>query len=387
MSQKFWTLVNHATGECDFNLAIGPNDFGKAAGFRVAARELRGGRRNGVQMVEIDNGICQFTVVPTRGMAIWKAAVGDVIAGWNSPVQGPVHPAFVHLGEPSGLGWLDGFDELLARCGLHSNGAPEFDQRGVLKYPLHGRIANLPAQHVELTIDEDAGELTLVGIVDECRFHFQKLRLTSTIKTKLGEPGWRITDEVTNLSGEPGEAQLLYHINFGPPLLEPGAKLIAPAQTVVPRNELAAAELAHWSDYGPPEAGSQERVFLFELAADAARWTQVLLRNAAADRGATLRFSTENLPCFTQWKNTPSLADGYVTGLEPGTNFPNPRSFEARQGRVLQLEPGATARFELALELHDTAAGVQTSAAKIRTLPAPLPPHLHARPQAGWCAP
>ncbi|MCH8918796.1 MAG: DUF4432 family protein, partial [Proteobacteria bacterium] len=103
--------------------------------------------------------------------------------------------------EPSGLGWLDGFDELLVRCGLESNGAPEFQENGRLQFPLHGRIGNKPAHKVELTIDGDSGEITLVGVVEEIRFHFLKLRMTTTIKTKLGEPGLRISDTIENLSG------------------------------------------------------------------------------------------------------------------------------------------------------------------------------------------
>ena len=51
---------------------------------------------------------------------------GEAI-GWKSPIAGPVHPSLVSLGEPSGLGWLDGFDEFIVRCGLESNGAPDFD--------------------------------------------------------------------------------------------------------------------------------------------------------------------------------------------------------------------------------------------------------------------
>ena len=31
--------------------------------------------------------------------------------------------------------------------------------------------------------------------------------------------------------------------------------------------------------------------------------------------------------------------DGYVTGLEPGTDYPNPRSFEREKGRVVKLGP------------------------------------------------
>ena len=37
---------------------------------------------------------------------------------------------WVPLTEPSGLGWLSGFDELMVRCGLESNGAPDFDDSG-----------------------------------------------------------------------------------------------------------------------------------------------------------------------------------------------------------------------------------------------------------------
>ena len=98
----------------------------------------------------------RLLVIPTRGMGIWKAIVGDETLGWRSPVRGPVHPQFVPLFDPSGLGWLEGFDELLVRCGLESNGAPEFDQQGRLLYPLHGRIANRPAHHVEVTVDDTA---------------------------------------------------------------------------------------------------------------------------------------------------------------------------------------------------------------------------------------
>ena len=45
----------------------------------------------------------------------------------------------------------------------------------------------------------------------------------------------------------------------------------------------------------------------------------------------------EELPCFTLWKNTAAEADGYVTGLEPGTNFPNLRSFERFVGENWNL--------------------------------------------------
>ncbi|NOY28743.1 MAG: DUF4432 family protein [Planctomycetes bacterium] len=105
---------------------------------------------DGVQVIEVDTGRMRLSILPTRGMGIWRAELPDgERLGWKSPVHGPVHPKFVPLTDPSGLGWLDGFDELVVRCGLESNGGPAFDEEnGRLVYPLHGRIANRPAHHV-----------------------------------------------------------------------------------------------------------------------------------------------------------------------------------------------------------------------------------------------
>ena len=65
---------------------------------------------------------------------------------------------------------LDGFDEFFVRCGLESNGAPDFDPKtGRLTHPLHGRIANRPAHNVELTVDTDKQEIALRGVVEETR--------------------------------------------------------------------------------------------------------------------------------------------------------------------------------------------------------------------------
>ena len=91
----------------------------------VSKRALRGGRRDGVDLIEIKNGLLSFAVVPTRGMGIWKGEYAGDRLGWDSPVaDGPVHPSFVNLMNGGGLGWLEGFDELLARCGLENNGGP-----------------------------------------------------------------------------------------------------------------------------------------------------------------------------------------------------------------------------------------------------------------------
>lgn len=388
MAKKTWKLIDLQQNLCHQRLTIGPDDVaGAADGYRVSAERLQAGLSQGVDTVHIDNGSFAFTVLPTRGMGVWKAWSGkDFPVGWNSPVRGPVHPQFVPLTEPGGLGWLDGFDELLCRCGLESNGAPDFDEVGRLTYPLHGRIANRPAHRVEVQIDGETGEITLTGVVEETRFHFQKLRLTTTIQTKVGEPGFRVHDEVENFSGSPSEMQLLYHINFGPPLLGPGAQAVAPLKKVVPRDARAAEGIEDWQSYQAAEPGSIEQVYFCQLASQFEGQTRTLLKNEQASRGVSLHFNTRQLPCYTVWKNTTSEADGYVTGLEPGTNFPNPRAFETQHGRLVVIQPGGKECFDVALEVHRTAAEVAAAEQAVAEMQAAAEPQIFNDPQPDWCA-
>lgn len=365
----------------------GPAEFGGTArGYSIRKETLHGGVREGVEVVEVDNGSFRFTVIPTRGMGIWKGWLGDLEVGWKSPVRGPVHPQFVAVNEPGGLGWLDGFDELLVRCGLVSNGAPDFDPTtGRLLYPLHGKIANKPAHHVEVAVDGETGEICVTGVVEEARFHFEKLRLTSTIRTKVGEPGFRIIDQVTNLGGNTAGMQLLYHTNFGQPILDPGATVVVPLKTMMPFNATAAESVQEWDRYPAAQRGYVERCYFFELVAGDDGRTHVLLKNAASTQGVSLRYPVQQLPCFTIWKNAVPASDGYVTGLEPATNFPNPRSYEASQQRVVNLEPGETRQFEVALEVHPDAASVSTAEQAVQRIQRQVEPHIFDGPQPGWC--
>src|SRR5690606_4949391 len=93
----------------------------------ITTHTLQGGVSDGVEVVELCNGPLTVAVLPTRGMGVWKAQYKDLRLGWDSPVQRPVHPRHVQLTSRNGFGWLDGFNELMCRCGLASNGAPETD--------------------------------------------------------------------------------------------------------------------------------------------------------------------------------------------------------------------------------------------------------------------
>ncbi len=367
MSNKTWQIVD-LESPSDSVTSGGTSELG------FVHRRLKGGLREGVDLIDVHCGRLCFSIIPTRGMGIWNATWDQIEFGWRSPVAGPVHPSFVPLYDPSGLGWLDGFDELLARCGLYSNGAPEFDTSGRLQHPLHGRIANTPAQRVEVQIDEHEKSIEVRGTVLESRFHFQKLELTTVYRCQLNQPSILIKDDVTNRSGGPATFQLLYHFNFGPPVLDEGAKLIAPVREIAPRDVVAANAIDYWDSISASRPGSSEQVFFMQLLADANHRTSVLLHNSKGDIGVGLSYVTSHLPCFTLWKNLDSVQNGYVVGLEPATNYPNVRSFEEKHNRVVTLAADESYKIEVELAFYHGNQAVTDEVRRIQALQT-LAPH------------
>ena len=101
-------------------------------------------------------------------------------------------------------------------------------------------------------MDEQAGTISVSGVVEEARFHFHKLRLTAQVTTKFNSTTLDVNDAVENFGGTSTTMQMLYHINIGEPLLDAGSKLAAPAAKVVPRNVHAAADIDNYATYAGP---------------------------------------------------------------------------------------------------------------------------------------
>src|SRR5262249_41181117 len=180
--------------------------------------------------------------------------------------------------------------------------------------------------------------------------------------------------------------QLLYHCNIGPPFLEGGSRVVMPVREMAPLTARAAEGIETFDTYAAPATGFAEQVYAYDLLADGAGRTLALLYNRTGDRGLALRLNRNELPCFTVWKNTAAVEDGYVTGLEPATNYPNFKSFERQQGRVRVLPPGGRWECMWSMEVLDTAAGVSGVLAEIATLQAHGRATIHRTPQPRFSA-
>jgi hypothetical protein len=393
---RTWTLTDivHDVWLESFSTGSDRLQLGPAQHWSVHKRTLRGGLRDGIDLIEVDNGAFSYSILPTRGMALWQGEYHGIHLGWRAPLHGPVHPQFVNTAERGGIGWLGGFDEWLCRCGLASNGPPGEDiyhdrhgrpRRDQLS--LHGRIENQPAYYVEVRVGLDPPyELSVTGQVEEGGLFSPHLIMRTTYTTVPGSNRIVIHDDVENRGGEPAEMQLLYHCNFGHPLLEAGSRVAAPIREVSPISQRAAEGIDTLEAYAGPVPGFAEQVYCYDLLGDAAGRTLAMLYNHTADRGCVLRFNRQELPCFTVWKNTAALEDGYVTGLEPATNFPNFKTFERQHNRVVVLPAGCHWETSWSIEMHDSGAGVAGVLAEIVSLQSQSKAIIHRAPHPKYSA-
>jgi hypothetical protein len=370
------TTARAGIGEPTWQLTSRDVTFQSATAWSVRRLALHGGKQEGCELIVLDNGKLKITVVPTRGMSVLEVTTGDVRLGWSSPVKQIVHPQFMRLESRGGLGWLEGFNEWMVRCGLEFAGHPGQDEfvnnvgeKATMDLTLHGKIGNIPASEVSVVVDSEAPHrIRVKGTVFEQAFYGPKLELTTEISTELGSDTFRIDDRVTNHGAFEQEYQVIYHCNFGPPLLEKGSRVLTAAKRISPFNAHAAEGLKQWPTYDAPTKGFVEQVYCLEPLADPEGRGIVMLENAAADRAITMRWSTDSLPYLTLWKNTAAAEDGYVTGLEPGTGFPYNRRIERLAGRVPKLGPNASRDFRIDVGIHVGKSQIAGEAAVIERL-------------------
>lgn len=374
-------ILNSETGVDAGDFSLSPEDMAVDCPITIHAKQttLAGGKQQGVKLITLTVGDLTVRVVPARGMAILDATYAGTAFGWSSPVKEIVHPGFINLESSGGLGWLDGFNEMIARCGYQWTGHPGQDGDEFLT--LHGRIQNTPATKVSLSIErEPPYRITLSGRVDEKRFKFANFEVWMHLSILPGDPYLYIDDTLTNKGPYRREYQVIYHNNFGPPILEPGSKMHVPAAEISPFNNHAAGGLGDWNQVPEPTRNYDEMVFNLRPLSDDRGNTLSLLHNSAADKGIEVVCKVDNLPVLTVWKNTDLAEQGYVMGIEPGTSFAYNRRYQRALGLVPWIEAGESRSFSLRFGLLTTPELVAASVARIQAIQGDNSPEINPIP-------
>jgi hypothetical protein len=256
-------------------------DVSALGGIRLV--ELADGPGRGVRVADVRTGAgFHFTVLVDRGMDIGFAAFnGTPIAFQASAgVRSP------HFYEPEGYGWLQTFHGgLLCLCGLSAAGHPSEDAFG--GHGLHGRVSNTPAQFLSLGDgwDGDEYEFWVSGRVRESVVFGFNLQMTRKITVRLGENRLYVDDAFENLGCEPAPLMLLYHCNFGFPLVAEGSELIVDDVSVIPRDAEAEKGIASHHLFEVPQAGYVEQVFYHKARADEEGYVTAAIVNRWLNEG------------------------------------------------------------------------------------------------------
>jgi hypothetical protein len=193
--------------------------------------------------------------------------------------------------------------------------------------------------------------IRLRGTLKEQAFKKVNFLIETELVTEGGARFFTLHDTLINSGDYPSEYQALYHNNFGPPLLEEGARFIAPVEQVSPFNDKAAGDLGDWQAYRGPTRDYDETVYNVVPYGDENGDTLAVLHNASGTAGVSVAFNIQQLPVLSLWKNTDTPVQGYVTGLEPGTSFAYNRSYQRALNRVPTIGPKEHRQFDLTFTL------------------------------------
>ncbi len=308
---------------------------------------LVGGKGDGMRLLQVRNGLgLEFTVVADRCCDISRLSFRGNNYCFFSPA-GYVAPAFYDSQKSA---WLRSFTAgFLTTCGLTAVGDPEVCDGEEL--PLHGRIANEPAEQVCWYEEDD--KLIIRGRMAQSYPLGEKLVMYRKYEISLTKNEFTVTDTIENQDAKTSPLMILYHMNMGYPLLSETAELVIPAKSVEGREEFAKAGIDHWNEIVPPQPGIAEQCYYHHFEKDGV----AALYNPAIGSGVEIRFDAENLDYFTQWKMMGQR--DYVMGLEPGNCSPDGRTAMRESGGLKYLAPGEKKTYQVRVSMVENEADWQ----------------------------
>ena len=309
---------------------------------------LDNGAGRGVRIAWIDTGSgFRYKVVLDRAMDIAEAFYNQHSLAWISHVgiNGPQPMS------NQGIHWLRTFGGgLLATCGLDHVGGPDEDEHGARG--VHGQISNLPAEIISIQQPDLAAgnlDMSITGIIRQHKIFGPCLTLKRTISGRLGEASLQIHDEILNEGNTEAPLMLLYHFNFGWPLVDKGTDIVWKGSYRVASDPklLGIPNLKKCPDPLDIHQGGGESVIFIDPEADKSDRVQCGLWNEGKQLGVRIEFNKRELPWLTNWQHF--AKNEYVTGIEPGTNPPIGQKAARESNTLTMLGPGETKKVTVKL--------------------------------------
>ncbi len=319
---------------------------------------LDNGPGKGIRIAWIDTGAgLRYKVLIDRGMDIGEAFYLQHSLAWISH-SGGVRPESM---SDRRIDWLRTFGGgLLTTCGLSHTGGPEEDSHG--SRGLHGRISNTLAEIIQIDQPDPQMEkmdFSITGVVLETQVFGPHLQLRRKISGALGNPHLRIEDTVINRGNTVAPHMLLYHVNFGWPLIDEGTDLIWSGNWTS-RDQDSNNRIFNSSNNFkkcpaplPAHQASGEDVAFIDPSTDTEGKYTAGVYNSNLSFGLSMKVDKSQLPWLINWQHCGE--NEYVVALEPGTNPPIGQAKAREEGVLIQLEPGERRDYRLDFQIVTSA--------------------------------
>ena len=321
----------------------------------------------GIETSVIDNGPgkgCRIAWVNTGGGLRYKVVIDRALdiadAFFNQHSLAWLSRVGVTAPRPDAnksMEWLYSFGGgLLTTCGLTHIGGPEkdeYEERG-----LHGRVSNIPATLESVIQPEPASgkmDMSITALIKESKVFGPDLDLRRTITSTLGESKIKIRDEVTNCGNSSIPHMILYHCNFGWPLVDEGTDIIykgrCESRAMEMDNDMFNDKHNYKKCQKPLDIhrGSGESCGFIDVTPGENGNCTVGLANRNFNIALVMKYKKQQLPCLTNWQH---WGPGeYVCALEPGTNPPIGQNKAKEMGKLIYLEPSESKIYDLKMEV------------------------------------
>jgi hypothetical protein len=334
------------------------------AGVRLMT--LGDGVERGIRMLEFRTGSgLRFTLLVDRALDIGDCDYKGQAIGWHSP-SGFRHPGLHEYEGEGGLAWARSFSGLLVTCGLdHILGGEEvpadnycYPGRRAVTHSLHGRVSTIPARLTGYgeAWDGDRCVLYAEGIVQQSTVFGEDLHLIRRVEADVGGNAIRIRDRVVNHGFLRTPHMLFYHVNVSHPLVEEGARFVAPIRDVVwaaHAGDAYRSQAVGYRTLPDPKQAFREQVWQHELGADAHGCVPVAVVNERIGLGLSVTTRKDQLPCMYEWQNF--QAGQYALGIEPSTHHVLGNLAARERGEMIWLEHGEERRYDTTIAVLDGA--------------------------------
>lgn len=299
----------------------------------VRSMEIMNGKANTVKVHEVNAGELSYTLMETACLdPLYVKYKGYPLSFLTK--NGPCNRA---MSDPVNNFMWSLAGGMMYTCGFGNVGSPYISAVG--HDYCQGRMRYEPAEKLKI-YGEWEGDEYLVGVSGEMREAglFQaNVSLNRSVTSYLGGKQIRIRDIVENQSYMEHPFMVLYHLNFGFPLIDKGIKVIVPHKSYVALNDAAKEIEDKWAETFAPEDGNKECVFVHKTLADEKGLTHCGVYNEELGIGLEVSYKRDLLPDLAEWH---SMCPGdYVLGLQPTNNLLYGRQKEIDNGSLVIMKP------------------------------------------------